>query len=582
MTSPQPLETIEQKLERLKREGEAPEFLTIEGFKTLSNGYLINDETPKAMYRRVAKAAARHVKRPEAEQEFYNIIWNNWLCLSTPVASNLGTNRGLPISCFGQFVHDSVDGIFQSYHETAMLTKNGGGIGKYWGSVRASGTPIKGNGFSEGIVPWLKVEESVIQSTAQGGVRRGSSAAYLDDHHGDVIDFINLRRPIGDPSRKCLSVNFHHAVNVSDQLMHDAIKGNVKARHIYSELLRARIELGEPYISFIDTANRTAPKTFGGRKIYQSQLCSEIFLPSDPERTFVCCLSSLNLARWDEFKDTNTVELSIEFLDGVISEFIERASSSAGLQKAVRSAREGRTIGLGVIGWHTYLQKNMIAFDSFEAMMHNGAIFKKIKEKADKATRDLAKRLGGCEWDPEVRNASLLAIAPTTSNSLISGGVSQGIEPIAANIYAQKSAKGTFVRKNPELEKLLKSKNKDTPEVWDAINSNRGSVRTLDFLSEEEKAVFQTFREINQFALVRQAGQRQKFIDQGQSLNLAFAMPADISDTESKERLSKYIHEVHLEAWKLGVKSLYYVRTESVLKGESIFKDASDCKSCEG
>jgi ribonucleoside-diphosphate reductase alpha chain len=581
MKSQQQLETPEQTLARLKLEGEAPEWLTLEGLKTLSKGYLVGDETPKMMYQRVAKASAKHCKRPEAEKEFFDIIWKNWLCLSTPVASNLGTERGLPISCFGQYVEDSVDGIFQSYHETAILTKSGGGIGKYWGRVRASGTPIKGNGLSEGIVPWLKVEESVIQSTSQGGVRRGSSAAYLDDIHGDVIDFINLRRPIGDPSRRCLSVNFHHAVNVSDQLMHDAMKGNVKARHIYSELLRARIELGEPYISFIDTANRTAPSSFGGRKIHQSQLCSEIFLPSGPEYTFVCCLSSLNLTRWDEFKDTNAVELSIEFLDGVISEFIEKASGVHGLEKAVRSASEGRTIGLGVIGWHTYLQKNMIAFDSFEAMMHNGAIFKKIKEKADKATRALAERLGGCKWDPTVRNASLLAVAPTTSNSLISGGVSQGIEPIAANIYAQKSAKGTFVRKNPELERLLRAKGKDTPEVWDQINSNRGSVRTLDFLTEEEKAVFQTFREINQFSLVRQAGQRQKYIDQGQSLNLAFAMPADITDTESKERLSKYVHEVHLEAWKLGVKSLYYVRTESVLKGESIFKDASDCKSCE-
>jgi ribonucleoside-diphosphate reductase alpha chain len=574
-------ETYSQKLERLKKEGEAPEWLLEEGFVTLSKGYLINEETPKQMYIRVCKSAAKHLKMPQLESKFFDIIWKNWLCLSTPIASNLGTERGLPISCFGQYVHDSIDGIFSSFHETAILTKNGGGIGKYWGDVRASNKKISGNGTSEGIVPWLKVEEATISSTAQGGVRRGSSAAYVDSWHGDILDFINIRRPMGDPSRKCLSVNFHHAVNVSDQLMHDALKGDPTARKIYTELQLARVEQGEPYISFIDTANRTAPVTFKGKRIHSSQLCSEIFIPSDENHTFVCCLASANLAKWDEYKDTDAIELMIYFLDGVLSEFIEKASQIRGFEKSVRSAKAGRTIGLGALGWHTLLQKKMLPFDSFESMMLNGSIFKKIRDKADKATRALAKQLGGCEWYPEVRNATLLAIAPTTSNSLISGGLSQGIEPIAANIYAQKSAKGTFVRKNPQLQELLKTKGKDIVEIWDEINSNRGSVRTLSFLTKEEKEIFLTFREINQFALVRQAAQRQKYIDQGQSLNLAFAMPSDISDNESKQKLSKYIHDVTVEAWKLGVKSLYYVRTESVLKGESIFKDASDCKSCE-
>lgn len=571
-------------LDELKKQGEAPEWMEDVGYTTLSNGYLINDETPKDMYIRVAKAAASHFpkERELLEKEFFKVIWNNWLCLSTPVASNMGTERGLPASCFGQYTPDSVDGIFRGYHETAMLTKNGGGIGKYYGAVRASGAPIKGNGKSEGIVPWLKVEEQVIQSTSQGGVRRGSEAIYLDCTHGDFEEFIDVRRPIGDPSRKCLSVNFHHAFNLTDEFMNDTInKKNSKARGLYKKILLARTEMGEGYVMFSDTANNNAPKHFNNKRIYSSQLCNEIFIPSDENNTYVCVLSSLNLARYHEWKSTNTVALSIQFLDGVVSEFIIKATGIPGLEKALNSVKGGRTLGLGVLGWHTLLQQEELPFDSFESMMLNSQIFNKMKKEADIETRRLAKLYGPCEWSSEVRNATLLAVAPTVSNSLISGGVSQGIEPISANIYAQKSAKGTFIRKNPILHKLLQKLGKDTVDVWDQINGDKGSIKNLSFLSEEQKQVFLTAREINQFAIVKQAGQRQKFIDQGQSVNLFFAMPNDISDNETKLKLAKYISDVHIEAWKQGLKGLYYMRSESVLKGDSIFRDASDCASCE-
>jgi ribonucleoside-diphosphate reductase alpha chain len=567
----------------LKQQGKAPQWLTLEGFQTLKSGYLLDGETPVDMYRRVSKSAAKNLNKPELEDKFYSIIYNNWLGLSTPIASNSGTERGLPVSCFGQYVQDSVDGIFKGYHETAMLTKNGGGIGKYYGAIRPRGAAIRGNGKSEGIIPWLKVDEQVIQSTAQGGVRRGAEAIYLEVEHGDIDEFIDIRRPTGDPSRRCQSSNFHHAVIISDDFMEKALNGAEHERNLWNKILKARVETGEPYLMFGDTANKKAPETFGGRKIYASQLCNEIFLPSSDEYTYVCVLSSLNLARYDEWKDTDTVKLAIMFLDAIVTEFNEKSKSIPGLDKARRMSEDARPLGLGVLGWHTLLQEKSIPFDSYESMMLNAEIFSKIRADADQATKELAKEYGACPWDTTGtrRNATLLAIAPTVSNSLISGGVSQGVEPIGANIYAQKSAKGTFIRKNPVLEKLLESKGLNTVEVWNQINKDKGSVKNVDGLSDLEKEVFFTAREINQFAIVRQAGQRQKWIDQGQSINLFFAMPDDVQNEEDKKKLAKYIHSVHLEAWQLGLKGLYYLRPESVLKGDSVFKDESDCKSCE-
>lgn len=574
-----------QTLENLKKSGDAPEFLTEEGFKTLSQGYLLKNETPRQMYLRVSNAAASRLNRPDLAHKFYEIIWNNWLCLATPVASNMGT-QNLPISCFSNSVDDNTSDIFKGYHEIAMLSKYGGGTGSYWGRVRGRGTPISKGGFSEGIIPWLKVLEQTASSVSQGGTRRGAVAAYLDIEHLDIEEFIEVRRNTGDISRKCLSNNFHHGVCVSDSFMESIKNGDKKARAVWASLLKNRVEFGEPYIMFKDTANKAAPQIYKDKnlRIETSNLCSEIMLHTDPEHTFVCCLSSMNLARYDEWKDTDAVYYATYFLDGVMQEFIDKAKLVPGFEKAVKFAEKSRALGLGALGWHTLLQSKMIPFDSFDSMMLNAQIFSRIKKEAERASQALAREYGEPEWCKGygVRNTHLVAIAPTVSNSLISGGVSQGIEPINANIYSHKTAKGTFIRKNPSLEALLEKKGLNTLEIWNQINQDRGSVRNVKGLSKEEKEVFLTAREINQFAIVRQAGQRQKFIDQGQSVNLFFAMPNDVTDENEKKQLAKYINEVHLEAWELGLKSLYYLKTESVLKGEAIFKDSNDCKSCEG
>lgn len=564
--------------------GEAPEWYTDEAFRTVSKGYLLENETVKDAYKRIANSAAFYLKMPEMEEKFFQAFWKNWLCPASPVFSNSGTNRGNVISCFGQYVEDDLDSIFLSFRETALLTKGGGGIGKYWGALRQRGAKIGQNGISDGIIPWLKTEEATIRSTSQGGVRRGSSASYLPISSNEIDEFLDIRRPTGDQSRRCLSNNFHHAVCIPSQFMEDAKAGNPHAREVWKKLLINRHETGEAYIFFEDTANENKPEWYKNKKIYHSQLCSEISIPNGPDETYVCCLSSLNLARWDEWKDTDIVEISIFFLDAMISEFISKNEGKPGFEKAVRAAKNGRTLGLGVLGWHTLLQSKMIPFDSFDAMQLNSKIFSNIKQKSDLATRKLAAIFGECEHTKGygVRNGTLLAVAPTVTNALISGNLSQGIEPLTSNSFVHKTAKGTFFRSNPILKELLKNKNKDTFEVWMGIDERQGSIQHLEFLTEEEKAVFQTAREINQFAIIRQAGQRQKFIDQSASVNLFFAAPENVSDTGTREALGKYIHQVHLEAYDLGLKSLYYLKPESVLKGQPIFKNASDCAACEG
>lgn len=915
-------------LEELIESGEANFWLTSEGLDTLSRGYLLPGETPRGMYRRVANSVASYLKKPELANKFYEYIDKNWLCLATPVASNCGTTRGLPISCFAMQAPDTLEGIYQSFTESAMLTKYGGGIAKSWSNLRQRGSLIGGNGVSDGIIPWLKVEDSTLQSTSQGGVRRGSGAQYLDINSNEIEEFLDIRRASGDASRRCLSNNFHHAVVVDDSFMQRCKIGDLEARTLWEKILLTRLETGEPYILFKDTANREAPPMYAehgltitcsnlclsgdtlvltdkgpreisdlvgqtvniwdgkewvsnssfrmtddsaelleitlrdgsvfkctpyhkfyvnehemkasdlqegqyldysqpskpdsGKKVdgaylkgfliaegthtqdrpllwvystkyscterliksaeevkegkartnvitkvglvdtgrnrkqltglairkeellpwttdykrhfpldvytwddqsqseflaglfdgdgcvsksgesrcYQiasihknfldglrdflktkgvyscvslmrkggkcdfndgygeyntkdafrlsisnisarklsslvsfsrvynfdpdfvgykgtpvfrqiksvkklegkfpvyctnvpsthkfllgngviSGNCSEIILPVDDHHTFVCCLSSLNLARWDEWKDTDLIETAIWFLDGVMEEFISKARNIYGFERSVRFAEKSRALGLGVLGWHTFLQARMIPFESFQAMQLNNEIFKTIKERATKATQDLALEYGEVEWTKGfgVRNMNLTAVAPTMSNSLISGGVSQGIEPLIANYYAQKTAKGTFIRKNRQLEALLEQKGHNTFDVWEQINTDSGSVKNLSCLTDEEKAVFATAREINQFAIVRQAAQRQKYIDQGQSVNLFFAAPNEITDEERK-KLGKYIHKVHWEAWESGLKSLYYLRASAILKGDAVYREESECLSC--
>lgn len=574
-------------LEELKEKGEAPEWMNSESFETISKGYMLLGESPKDMYIRVSRAAASYYESPlreVLEKRFYNYLWNNWLGAATPVLSNMGSDRALPISCYGNQMPDSVSDIFKTYHECAMLTKNGGGVGTYVGGIRPRGAPIKGNGKSEGVIPWLRVLEQTFQSVGQGGVRRGAVATYLDADHGDIDEFIDIRRPNGDISRRCLSNNFHHAVIYSDDFMNRALTGDKHAREVWEKGLKARLETGEHYMMFGDNANRNLPNGYikNGLKVANSQLCNEIFLYNDKDHTYVCCLSSVNLLRYDEWKnDPYFIKDCVYFLDGVMEEFIVKARRIEGFEKAVRFAEKSRALGLGALGWHTLLQSKLIPFDSFEAMMLNAQIFRTMDKLTLEASKELAVLKGVPEWCIDTRNSHRLAIAPTASNSLISGGVSQGVEPIIANYYAQKTAKGSFIRKNPALEKLLKDKGFDNFDIWQQINQDGGSVRNVKELSEHEKEVFLTAREINQHTIIKQAAQRQKFIDQGQSINLFFAAPATLNG-DDKKNLGKYIHEVHLEAWKQGLKGLYYLRGESVLKSDSVYRSSGECKACEG
>jgi ribonucleoside-diphosphate reductase alpha chain len=547
-----------------------------EGYLTLSEGYLLSGETPRSMYRRVARSAASYYggDAPRWEEKFFDAMWKNWLCPASPVLSNMGSDRGLPISCNSIHVGDSVRSIFHKAKELAMLSKNGAGVGIYLGDVRGRGSPIVGNGTSEGVIPWCKLYDTTTVSVSQGSTRRGASVVYLPIDHLDIEEFLNIRRATGDANRQCMNLN--HAVCISDAWMKSLVEGDSAKRKLWAEILKIRSETGEPYLFFTDNVNRENPACYKdkGLSVSTSNLCAEIALHTDPDHTFVCCLSSLNLVRWDEWKDTDLVQTSVRFLDGVLEEYIRKTEGDPDLAASRASAVKGRALGLGVLGWHTLLQTRGIPFDSFGSMMLNAEIFRTIRVKAEQETAILAQELGEPLWceGHGRRNTHLMAIAPTVSNSAISGGCSAGIEPFPANIFMAKSAKGNFLRKNAVLEALLAERGKDTPEVWRSINAMEGSVQYLDFLSAQEKEVFLTAREINQHAIVKQAAQRQKWIDQGQSVNLFFAANAS----------PKYIHEVHLAAWEMGMKSLYYMRSKGVLRGDLASRSKDECKACEG
>ena len=563
-------------LEALKADGKAPEFLTDEGYTTLCGGYLLPGETPADMYWRVAKAAAIRLNKPDLAQKFFDAMFKGWLCLATPVASNMGAKRGIPISCYSLTVGDSIDYIFSGVHELAIMAKHGGGVGICFSRVRCRDSDIaNSNGKTEGTIPFLKAYDTTSCAVSQGSVRRGAAVAYLPIEHGDFDEFIRIRRVTGDQNRQCQ--NLHHAVTVTDAFMRKVQEGDIEARRRWLEVLKTRFETGEPYIMWIDTVNRGNPETYKklGLTVETSNLCSEITGYTDLEHSFVCCLSSLNLAKYDEWKDTDVVETAIWFLDGVMEEFIDRASQIHGLEKAVRFAKKGRMLGLGVLGWHTLLQSKMLPFDSFEAFKLNSKIFKQLREQADKATMNLGAEYGEPEWcvGSGRRNTHCLAVAPTTSNATIVGNVSPSIEPCAANSFVKKQAKGTFIQHNQVLKKILASYGKDTSETWKDISNNEGSVQHLPFLSAIEKEVFLTAREINQLAIIKQAAARQKYIDQAQSVNLFFPVNVD----------PKFVHLVHMEGWLQGLKTLYYCRTGSVLKADVASRafDTQTCASCE-
>jgi ribonucleoside-diphosphate reductase alpha chain len=551
-----------------------PEYFDEVSLSTISKGYLLPGETPKKAYRRVAHAVATRLNRPDLENKFFKYIWNGWIGLASPVLSNTGTDRGLPISCFGIDTPDSVRGIGLTNAELMRLTSYGGGVGISLSRIRGRGENITGNGRSEGVVPWAKIYDSTIIATNQGSVRRGAASVNLDINHKDIKEFLQIRRPKGDPNRQCL--NLHQCVVVDDAFMKRLNDRDSEAMSLWLEILKSRVETGEPYIMFKDNINKDNPLAYrmNNLDVSMTNICTEITLHTDEEHSFICCLSSLNLAKYDEWKDTDVVETSIYFLDGVMEEFIQKTNGKESMIRSHRHAKKGRALGLGVMGWHTFLQQKNLPFNSIASTAWTHTIFSQIKMQAEAASRKMAMEYGEPLWckGTGMRNTHLLAIAPTVSNSRISN-CSAGIEPQPANVYVFNGAKGTFIVKNPELEKVLEAKGYNLSKVWDQIMADNGSVQNLsnDILSEEEKEVFLTFPEINQLGLVQQAAARQRYIDQTQSLNVSF----DPTDSP------KWINQVHMEAWKLGIKTLYYLRTDSVIKGD-LGSRTVDCVSCDG
>jgi ribonucleoside-diphosphate reductase alpha chain len=550
--------------------------------KTISGGYLLQGETPRDAYERVAKTVARRLYKPELADVFFDYIWKGWLNLASPVLSNTGTDRGLPISCFGIDVADSIQDIGSKNLEMMLLAKHGGGVGVGINMIRPAGAKITGNGTSDGVVPFCKIYDSTILATNQGAVRRGAASVNINIEHPDFEEWLEIREPKGDVNRQ--SLNLHQCAIVGDKFMRRLEQGDKEARTRWSKLLRKRKATGEPYIMFKGNVNKNNPEAYksNGLKVHMTNICSEITLHTDESHSFVCCLSSLNLSKYDEWKGTDLIYHATWFLDGVMEEFIQRAKGLRGFENAIRSAVKGRPLGLGVLGWHTYLQNRGIPFEGLSAQYETRKIFSQIKIESERASRDLADVYGEPLWcvGTGMRNTHLRAIAPTVSNSKLAGNVSPGIEPWAANVFTEQSAKGTFIRRNPVLESVLEDNEINTEKIWNQILADGGSVQNIEELDgllmgdwdEPIKNVFKTFKEINQLELVRQAGIRQQYIDQSVSLNLAFP----------SEATPKWINKVHMEAWKQGVKTLYYTRTESVLRGDLAAAAMDDCVACDG
>jgi len=558
-----------------------PEWMNEISLSMISKGYLLPDEDVFDAFKRVSKAAARRLKRKDLQPFFYEAIVKNWLCLASPVLSNLGTERGMPISCFGIDTDDSIEGIALANSELMRLSSQGGGVGIGVSRIRGRGKPISGNGVSEGVVPWIKIYDSTILATNQGSVRRGAASVNLHVNHPDIEEFLMIRRPKGDVNRQCL--NMHQCVVIDDEFMNKVEERDPKALKLWGEILKTRLETGEPYIMFEDNVNNNNPEAYKKNNLHVSMtnICSEISLYTDELHSFICCLSSLNLARWDEWNEykfengMSLPELTCWFLEGVLQEFIDRAKNIRFMENTYRSASKGRAIGIGVLGWHTFLQEKGLPFVGLQANSYTRLMFNFIEKEALKASRDQAELYGEPEWckGTGLRHTHHLAIAPTVSNAHISGGVSPSIEPIPANVFNLKTAKGTFIKRNPTLEKLLEAKGYNIDSVWEQIAKDKGSVMGLPdyILTDEEKEIFLTFKEINPYEIVRQNGIRQKHVDQAISLNLTF----DPSDSP------KYISDVHKLAWKEGIKTLYYMRSESILRGDTISRD-DNCVACEG
>lgn len=538
-----------------------------ESEQILNRGYLLKGETVAGAIDRITTAAAKRLYKPELKESFQEMIERGWMSLSSPIWANMGTERGLPISCFNVHVPDNIEGITHKLGEVIMQTKIGGGTSGYFGGLRARGSAVTDNGKSSGAVSFMKLFDTAMDTISQGGVRRGAFASYLDIDHPDIEEFLKIKN-IGNPIQ-----NLFTGVCVSDYWMQEMIDGDSDKRRVWAKVLESRQQKGLPYIFFSDNVNRNKPQVYKDKnmQINSSNLCSEIMLPSSQEESFICCLSSMNLELYDEWKDTEAIKLAIFFLDAVLQEFIAKTEDNYYLKSANLFAKRHRALGLGVLGWHSYLQKNNIPFEGLESKQKTTEMFKHIRGKADKATEELARIYG----EPEVlkgygrRNTTTLAIAPTTSSSAILGQTSPGIEPFSSNYYKAGLAKGNFIRKNKYLKRLLEEKGIDNEDTWRNIMLANGSVQNLDELSDHEKAVFKTFKEISQLEIIQQASIRQKYVDQSQSLNINIPSAVPI----------KEVNKLLIEAWSLGVKTLYYQRSQSVSK--EMVNNLVNCSSCE-
>ena len=555
------------------------EWLNENSRKFLAAGYLGDSVSAEQRIADIAERAEQLLEMPGFAEKFYHYMSEGYYSLASPVWSNFGKERGLPISCFGSHVDDDIGNILYSQSEVGMMSKLGGGTSGYFGKIRHRGAAIKDNGEASGAVHIMRLFESMVDVVSQGSVRRGRFSPYLPIDHPDIMEFLEIGTE-GNPIQELT-----HGVTVKDDWMKQMIDGDVDKRTVWAKVLQSRGEMGYPYIFFTDNANNGAADVYKDKNlpIYASNLCTEIMLPSNHDWSFVCVLSSINVLHYDKWKDTDAVETMIYFLDAVITEFLEKLEVYKNsedrddqqtflfMERAYNFSKENRALGMGVLGWHSLLQSKMLPFDSQGAYDLNSEVFKNIKEHSNKASKDLGEKFG----EPELlkgygrRNTTLNAVAPTTSSAFILGQVSQGIEPIWSNIYVKDIAKIKTTIKNPFLVKLLEEKGMDIPEVWKQIRDRDGSVQDLDFLSEEEKEVFKTYAEIDQMSIIYQAANRQNHIDQGQSLNIIIH-----PDTTTKE-----VNKIHVTAWKLGLKSLYYQHS---MNAAQKFKQKKECESCEG
>lgn len=546
-------------------------WLNEESEQVLNRGYLLKGETVEGAIDRITEAACKRLFKPELKEDFKELIERGWMSLSSPIWANMGTKRGLPISCFNVHVPDSIEQITHKVGEVIMQTKIGGGTSGYFGELRGRGAAITDNGKSSGSVSFMKLFDTTMDVVSQGGVRRGAFASYLDIDHPDIEEFLQIKS-IGSPIQ-----NLFTGVCIPDYWMQEMIDGDENKREVWAKVLESRQQKGLPYLFFTDNVNRNKPQIYKdlNLQINASNLCSEIALPSSIDESFVCCLASMNLELYDEWKDTNAVKLAIYFLDAVMSEFIDKTEDNHFLQAAHNFAKRHRALGLGVMGWHSYLQSKNIPFEGVMSRSLTSIIFKQLQEQSKEASKELAMIYGPAPIYTEIkeeeiyRNTTTMAIAPTTSSSAILGQVSPGIEPYSSNYFKAGLAKGNFIRKNKYLQELLKSKGEDTEEVWREIMLKSGSVQSLNCLTQEEKEVFKTFKEISQYEIISQAALRQKYIDQSQSLNLNIPSEVPIKD----------VNKLFIEAWKQGIKTLYYQRSSSVAKEQ--LTNIVSCTSCE-